>query len=188
MRSFCDNLGLKLANNPNFITFKMETFGIGEARELRILATRKAIVHKKIFFISSAHLTLEAQNALLKIFEDPSLDTYFFLVAREEALIIPTLRSRMQISRLSPNYQGSTLTQEAEKFLLLSIKERLLFAKKFTDEDMNLSSFLDSILLLLKKQGKTRTLIENVYNLRRFTDDPATLPRLVIEHLSLVLQ
>jgi len=181
----CDSLDIKLANNPDFFTFRMETFGIDEARELKLLAARKAIVDKKIFLISSARLTLEAQNALLKIFEDPFPGTYFFLVVREEALVIPTLLSRLETVRIP---EGQTLQSgNTEEFLSLSLKNRLLFAKKFADEDMALPVFLDSLLLLLKKQKATKALLESVYNLRRFADDSATLPRLVIEHLSLVL-
>lgn len=191
--SLCDGLGIKLANNPDFFAFRMETFGIDEARELRLLSARKAVTTakagqagRKIFLISSARLTLEAQNALLKIFEDPFPDTYFFLVVREEALIIPTLRSRLEAVRMP---EGQTLRSgNAEEFLSLSLKDRLLFAKKFALEDMDLPVFLDNLLLSLKKRKETRTLLESVYNLRRFASDPAVLPRLVIEHLSLVLQ
>ncbi len=192
LHSLCDSLDIKLANNLDFCAFRMETFGIDEARELRLLAARKAVttagagqVGRKIFLISSARLTLEAQNALLKIFEDPFPGTYFFLVTREEALIIPTLRSRLETIRIP---ESRTLQSgNAKEFLSLPLKDRLLFAKKFADENMDLPVFLDSLLLLLKKQKETRTLLESVYNLRRFADDPARLPRLIIEHLSLVL-
>src|SRR3989344_1002069 len=94
LRSFYNNLGIRLANNPDFVAFRAEIFGIDEARALRILSTRKAVttakagqVSSKIFFITPMRLTLEAQNALLKTFEDPSPGTYFFLAMREESLI-----------------------------------------------------------------------------------------------------
>ena len=98
--SFCESLGIKLANNPDFFAFRIPTFGIDEARELSLLSARKALTGKKIFLIASARLTLEAQNALLKTFEDPFPDTFFFLAVREEALVIPTLRSRIQTIRV----------------------------------------------------------------------------------------
>ena len=183
LRLLCVGLGVKLINNPDFFVFRMETFGIDEARELRLLAARKAVTHRKIFLIASARLTLEAQNALLKTFEDPFPNTHFFLVTREEALILPTLRSRMQVVRI----QGSFLTSKAEKFLSLSLKDRLLFAKEFTNEEVSLAAFLDGLLLLLRWQGKANRLVESIYNIRRFASDSAVAPRLIIEHLSLVL-
>src|SRR3990167_5929189 len=144
LKSFCDSLGVKLANNPDFFAFRMPTFGIDEARQLSLLSARKALIHHKIFFITSSRLTLEAQNALLKTFEDPFSDTYFFLVAREEALIIPTLLSRMQAVHVGHGGVASVYI-EAERFLSLPIKDRLLFAKKFVEDEGNLSVFLDDV-------------------------------------------
>lgn len=189
--SLCDKLGIKLKNNPDFFAFRMDTFGIDEARQLGVLSARKTITSagtgqagKKIFLIAPTHLTLEAQNALLKVFEDPFPDTYFFLAIRGEGLILPTLRSRMQITRLS---RGSASEHsDAKYFLSLSLKERLLFAKKFADEDEKLPVFLDDMLSLLKKENK-QSLIKNIYNIRRFADDSAAASRMIIEHLSLVL-
>ena len=166
----------------------METFGIEEARELRLLSTRKAVSGQalgKIFFIAPMRLTLEAQNTLLKTFEDPFPRTYFFLATRVESLIVPTLRSRMQTIRVS---QDLTLgSRDAEAFLSLSLKDRLLFARSFALEERSLSVFLDSLLFLLRKQRGKGELLKNVYNVRRLVGNSLVTPRLVIEHLSLVL-
>ena len=185
LRSLCDSLDIKLTNNPDFLAFRTETFGIDEARELRLLSTRKSITSRKIFLITPMRLTLEAQNALLKTFEDPSPDTLFFLAVREEALIVPTLRSRMQAIRIHGN--NASMSAEAEKFLSLSIKNRLLFAKSFADEEKNLSVFLDDLLCLLRKRSGMQKSLEKVYNIKRSIGDSITIPRLVLEHLSLVL-
>ncbi|MDP3875229.1 MAG: hypothetical protein Q8Q22_01800 [bacterium] len=192
LRSLYNNLGIELANNPDFFAFKMETFGIDEARELRLLSTRKAVTAakagqagRKIFLITPMRLTLEAQNALLKTFEDPFPDTYFFLGVSEESLVIPTLLSRMQIFR---TYGGvASVGADADKFLSLSVKERLLFAKKFADEEKSLPVFLDNLLLMLRKCRGAPDVVEKVYNIRRLIRDSTASPRLVIEHLSLVL-
>ena len=185
LRSLCDSWGVRLPNNPDFFAFKMETFGIDEARKLKLLSARKAVTTKKIFLITPTRLTLEAQNALLKTFEDPFPNTLFFLGVREENLVIPTLLSRMQIIRT----RGGNVAAgaEAEKFLSLSVKNRLLFAKSFADEEKSLPIFLDSLLFLLRKQKEKKDLLKNVYNVRRFVRDSAVTPRLIIEHLALVL-
>lgn len=195
LRSLCDSWNIKLPNNPDFFVFKMETFGINEARELKLLSTRKAVTPRqssgqagrKIFLIAPTRLTLEAQNALLKTFEDPFPRTYFFLATRVEGLIVPTLRSRMQMIRIPRDL--TSRSQDAEAFLSLSIKDRLLFARSFADEEKSLPIFLDGLLFLLRKQGGKGELlkIKNVYNVRRFVGDTLATPRLVIEHLSLVL-
>ena len=185
LRSLCDSLDIKLTNNPDFFAFRTETFGIDEARKLRLLSTRKSITSRKIFLITPMRLTLEAQNALLKTFEDPSPDTLFFLAVREEGLVVSTLRSRMQAIRIHGN--NASMSAEAEKFLSLSIKNRLLFAKSFADEEKNLSVFLDDLLCLLRKRSGMQKSLEKVYNIKRSIGDSITIPRLVLEHLSLVL-
>lgn len=191
VRTLAEGLGIRLANNPDFFVFKADTFGIDEAREISLLSARKALtpntenVIGKIFLIIPTRLTLEAQNALLKTFEDPSPGTCFFLTMREESLVLPTLRSRMETFRLS--VERVSQSEDAETFLSSSIKDRLLFAKSFMDEEKNLSGFLDDLLLLLRRQHGQERLVESVYNVRRLVHDSTVTPRLVIEHLSLVL-
>lgn len=191
-RSICKDRGIELTNNPDFFFFEMETFGIDEARKLSLLAVRKAITGakagqagEKIFLITPTRITTEAQNALLKTFEDPFINTYFFLAVREEGLIIPTLRSRMQSIRISEKLTASS--GAAEKFLTLSIKDRLIFAKKFVDEGKNIVIFLDKLLLLLKKKKDAEALVKSVYNIRRLIYNYTLSPRMIIEHLALVL-
>ena len=192
LRLVYDDLGINLLNNPNLFVFKTEVFGIDEARILSSLSSRKAItpalagqVTNKIFIITPTRLTLEAQNALLKTFEDPFPHTYFFMSVREEGLVIPTLRSRMQVLKIFKN--SISESNEAEIFLSSPIKNRLLFAKSFVDEGKNLSVFLDNLLFLLRKQNKKKELLEKVYKIRCLVNDSLVAPRLVIEHLSLVL-
>ena len=185
VRLFCDDCGVRVANNPDLFAFRVSTFGIDEARELKILAARKALTTKKIFLVVAERLTREAQNALLKTFEDPFPDTFFFLRTREEALIEPTLLSRMQAIHLSSDSKSQST--DAQKFLSLPIKDRLLFAKKFVDEEKSVPVFLDDLLLLLRQQKKARVVLESVYNIRRLAGDSLAAPRLVMEHLSLVL-
>jgi hypothetical protein len=178
------SLDFKLANNPDFFPFRMDVFGIDEARQLKFLSARKPLGACKIFLISPMAITPEAQNALLKTFEDPMPDTIFFLVIREQNLIEPTLLSRMQSMHL-PKGVGA-MAKEAKDFINLAIKDRLLFAKKFADEEGNLAVFLDSLLSLLKKSGSKESL-EKVFNIRKLIRETMPLPRLVLEHLALML-
>ena len=185
LRSLCSERSWVLANSPDFFAFRMEVFGIDEARELRLVAARKAFGERKIFLITSARLTLEAQNALLKTFEDPFPETYFFLVVREEAQLLGTLRSRMQTLRVPKGLTSASI--DAEQFLKLALKDRLSFAKEFASGEKNISTFLDSILLVLRKREKSQALLESVYNFSRTSDNTRASSRLIIEHLSLVL-
>lgn len=206
LRSSCDRLGIELLHNPDFFSFKVEVFGIDEARKLGSLAARKSLTKHKIFLIAPTRFTFEAQNALLKTFEEPFPGTIFFLAVREEELILPTLRSRMRTVRLNRQGESEPSLNEAEKFLSFSIKDRLLFAQEFVSEKRSLPIFLDDLLIVLRERKPARPqpdrvilagnghsgreggeALKKVYVMKHFAHDIAASPRLIIEHLSLVL-
>ncbi len=175
-RKELDNLfGPKLFGSPDFFLLEEELFGIEEARRLGELSNRKAFDQRKIFFITPKKITVEAQNALLKTFEEPIPDTHFLLLVRDEALILPTLKSRMAV--LYGKLHSSV--GEVEKFLKLNLSDRLDFAKKFADDERDLSAFLDELLML--KRDK------NIYKMRLFSADRTASSRLILEHLALVI-
>lgn len=170
--------------NPDCLTLKYETLGIEEARELAVFASRRAYGKRKIFFLLPESMTLEAQNALLKTFEDPTPNTHFFLSLREESLAIPTLRSRMMSVRLASNTVD--VGEDVNNFIELPLAERLKFSKEFEEKELNLAVFLDNLLLFYKKSGSV-TNLRRVYNARRFASDRSASARLISEHLALVL-
>ena len=182
LNDFWKERGVKLYGSPDFFLWQDSLFGIDDARKLSEYAARRAFTGKKIFFIAPEKITPEAQNALLKTFEDPIENTHFFLSVREEELILPTLRSRMQVVKVEGK-EGSG--GEAKKFLSMAPKQRLAFAKKFAEDEKSLSVFLDSLMLELRRAGSSG--LSRVYEARRYSDDNSASARLVLEHLSLCL-
>lgn len=87
---------------------------IDDSIELRPLASRS-----KVWIIDEAHqLTKEAQNAFLKILEDPPDHAYIIFCTTVPEDIIKTVRSRMteiKVKALSPKDIESILTDVAEK-------------------------------------------------------------------------
>ena len=175
LHAFFKDEGMALTGSPDFFVWKGQTFGVDDARNLSESAVRKAFTARKIFLITPEKITLEAQNALLKTFEDPIPDTHFFLVLRDAELVIPTLRSRMQVLRVGEETDSS----EARKFLGQSPKDRMAFVKKFVDQERNPSPFLDELLMLERNR--------DVYKMRLVSDDRAASARLILEHLAMVL-
>ncbi len=171
--------GVELVGSPDYFTFKQELFGIDDARKINDLAARKAFGEKKVLLISPERITPEAQNALLKTFEEPVEGTHFFLNLRDESVVIPTLRSRVEVVRLS----GQEVEKEAGKFLAGSLKDRLNFAKKFAEAEKNLSSFLDDLLKLVGNLEQKK----EIFKVRLVSDQRGASSRLVLEHLALVL-
>lgn len=82
------------------------------------------------FVIFAKNLNIEAQNALLKLFEEPPSDTVFYLIVPNQSLLIPTLHSRLI-------YKDTTKSTDSsgKAFLKLSIKDRLDKIAELAKED-----------------------------------------------------
>lgn len=129
LKHFFENtLAIKTTGNPDFSHRKFENFTIDDARSLTLGEGMKDFSGgKKIFIIETDFITEEAQNALLKVFEEPTPGTHFFIISPQEVLL-PTLRSRMQV------YVGEeSKNKTKEKILDLNLKERLDLVKEITE-------------------------------------------------------
>lgn len=120
-------LGLKRTGNPDVSVLRFATFTIDDARRL-IDFDRQAPVEgdKKALIVSAPRLYSEAQNALLKLFEEPNEGTTLFLVVPSEGVLLSTL-----ISRMVPLVEtGKRDTTRAQEFLALSHDERRAYTEK----------------------------------------------------------
>src|SRR3989344_5650971 len=84
---------------PNHNQAKSKMISIDQIRELKRLIFQKPISQKyKFVIIKKAHtLTVEAQNALLKILEEPPKSAIIILEAHNKSGLLPTILSRVVI-------------------------------------------------------------------------------------------
>ncbi|MCX6719263.1 MAG: hypothetical protein NTZ38_02720, partial [Candidatus Taylorbacteria bacterium] len=84
--------------NVDFFEKKYEVFTIDDAREVKssheMMPTHSS--GKKFFILSMDDITVEAQNALLKLLEEPSAYAHFFLIVPSVHLLLPTIKSRLE--------------------------------------------------------------------------------------------
>lgn len=93
----------KLANTPGFrhiMPDEKRTISIEAIRNLqqfvRLKTTGKAAVRRVILIENADRMTTEAQNAFLKLLEEPPADTVIILTASTIQGMLPTIRSRVQ--------------------------------------------------------------------------------------------
>lgn len=123
-----EHLSVSIVGNPDYRVFSAPTLSVDTARLLGTLQAQKNLNGKRqIFVIKAGYIGEEAQNALLKIFEEPTPQTHFFVFLPQDTLL-PTLRSRVRILR--EGYKEA----QAPSFLKLSIPGRLAYIKKITDD------------------------------------------------------
>ncbi len=131
---FSESLGVKTSGNPDFIHINVDTFKIGDARTLKSYSSEKSFTTgKKIFVVSANNFLLEAQNSLLKMFEEPLSDTHFFLIVPDINMLLKTLISRFFIIR--GNREKNADDKEAKEFIKMSLSDRLDFIKELLAEE-----------------------------------------------------
>lgn len=178
---------LKVELKP-FYTWQFERFGIDEARELIALSSFKNI-DTSLFLIGAASITTEAQQALLKLFEEPQKGVVFVLLIPHGTLL-PTLKSRML------PYEKQQLVQKssATPFLTASSKERSeIIAKLLKDEEgvrERVRDFLNGLEYSLSKKmsdKQVRDGLEDIAKVRSYVADRSPSFKMLLEHLALSL-
>jgi len=75
------DLNFSTVANPDFWLGDFDSLGIDDSREIKSFQSRKAFVgERKVLVIKTNFITHEAQNSLLKVFEEPTENTHLFLI------------------------------------------------------------------------------------------------------------
>jgi DNA polymerase III delta prime subunit len=188
--------------NPDFYNRRYETFAIDDSREIRSLHDTRpiGISGKKIFILTMNGATVEAQNALLKLLEEPAEYAHFFLIVPSEHLLLPTIKSRMLTIRNekaegSQDESGKQLKDEAQKFLKLSPAKRLESVKKLMEDitkekktKQDAISFLNAIqAVVYEKEGvkKGMKALDAIEQARMYLNDRAPSAKMLLEYVAL---
>jgi DNA polymerase III, delta subunit len=151
-----EELGLG-KNHPDRTVLSYDLFSVDDARTLSSVALRHPVAGDvKAIIISAQRFFHEAQNALLKLFEEPPTGTYLFLVLPSEGLVIPTLRSRLlPLSGNSKNHPVPFVTEflEGSAAVREKIVSKLLERAKSDKDEEKQRVRADALLLL---EGLTR--------------------------------
>ena len=115
---------VELGEHPDVKTFSLpkdrKTFGVETVRTIRddaLLVPSES--DKQVFLLENAEaMTLAAQNALLKVLEEPPASVTFLLLTDRASALIPTILSRVAVlhtERLSPKQLDAFLTAREPK-------------------------------------------------------------------------
>jgi len=185
-----ESLDFKTKSNLDFLYTTYEGFGIDDAHKIGEFQNRKAVSgSKKIIAIETKTLTREAQNSLLKTFEEPSPNTHFFLIVPNSEILLETLRSRLDIQKIQSDQKNDL----AKKFLKGSKKERLEIVKELTEEKNKLEAInlLNQIEKAVYKKDngvkKERLeLMESINKFRSYLNDRSPSIKMLLEHIALI--
>lgn len=125
--------GIVVHGNPDFLVIERQEFFVEDSRRLTQWALRKPLKDKKISVVAVNTMTAAAQNALLKIFEEPPPDTHFFLIAPTAEIFLPTLLSRLIIQTFPKEKKTQISSQRAADFFTASLADRFSLIKDFSE-------------------------------------------------------
>jgi DNA polymerase III delta prime subunit len=186
------------ANDPDFLERAYEKFGVEEAAELKTLASFRSAGAKSFFIIAISSITTEAQQALLKLLEEPRAGLTLVLVVPHGTLL-PTLRSRMLAYPEKLKFTAQKVSEsQVLTFLKAPNKARSVIITELLKDDEGtrerVRAFLNGLEVelhakLLESHGKKefREALEDVACMRSYAGDRSPSFKMLLEHLALAL-
>jgi len=209
-------LGMKIQSNPDVAVLKYGLLSVDDARKIFEVAAGAAFFgESRVIIIAAARAYHEAQNALLKLFEEPPVGTYLFFVLPSLGGLLPTLRSRVQILNVKGVGNPSSdvglpmshIPKAAGEFIKASKEKRSAMIKKIAthqegaavsarEEAIEILNGIEAIAYQRRgdtslREGSPRPgvtlLLLDIATLRMHLYDRSAPVKMILEHLSLVL-
>lgn len=167
-----DTFDITVLNLETSAKQNTQSLGIEDIKQIQKKIFLKPIKSKvKAIVIDEAELlTIEAQNALLKILEEPPNHTLIILATNTKETLLPTIISRCQVIQLEETEikLSAKETLELENFLATlptwGIGERLKKAETLAKDKQKTIEWIEKLILVLRKQ-----LIANTSNQKSST-------------------
>ncbi len=180
-----EDQNLTLTSNPDVYMVDYQSLGIDEARLLKDFFTTRTFGEGiRIAIVKTSAITREAQNAMLKLTEEPAANSRIFFLIPHIGLLIHTLRSRGY-------YIASAKTNSdklGKEFIKKSIPDRLVYVQKITTKKDRAQAveLIDSLVAWGRVEGNAASMKE-IYMARSYIEDTSSSIKLLLEHLSLIL-
>lgn len=172
-----------------------DNFGINDARVLIDLQNEKT-EYLSVYIISFTTMTPEAQNALLKVLEEPRPQKVFFFIVGNIQHIIPALQSRTYILYDYHGKQSTTTKIDVIDFLSADMQKRFeiiksLTDKKLKDEDIlsktDMIHFLNNLELHFYTE-KNIPLLEKIATARNYIHAKGASRKMILEDIAMAIE
>lgn len=175
-------------HHPDVHVEQYAELGVREARSLRLRAAGTPLASTQHTFIIEAHrLTHEAQNALLKLFEDPPPRTQFYLVVPKRGVLIPTLQSRVFLVE-PPTKDNVAASDSFTAFYSATLGERFDQAAKISKaKDLESAEAIVAGAEQLATKAQNEPLLHSVLLVRQYLGNRGASTKQLLEELALAL-
>lgn len=202
LREFFKQRGEITENSPDIFWQIYDSLTIEDSHLIKEWHSKKKIIDsKKICILGAKFINREAEQSLLKILEEPAIDTHFFLIVPNSSLLLGTIKSRAHLIKIERDEKKKEIV---EKFLKMSISERLDFISKLVKEKdkdensgnlrfeaTNLVNEIEKIIYQkFKKEkggGNNIFILEELQKRREYLGKPGSSVKMILEHIALIL-
>lgn len=194
-KAITENLWKELsALSRNNVRYEQTVLDIETARAL-ISWNNAPYIGKKIALIAFHSATIPAQNALLKVLEEPSNGTSFILVTSNKEALLPTLLSRLQETKVKEHIENTDSHHDAQLFLKTPQADRMKLASvtalltKTDEEGRKDRESLKAFILSLAQgaAGVKPSDTQEILTIASYAGDPSSSGKALLEYLSLLL-
>jgi len=204
LRKFLEERGDIDINSPDVLCQTYDAFSISDSPIIKEWHSESGTsVKKRVCIIGAKFINHDAERTLLKILEEPALNTHFFIVIPNALMLLDTIRSRAHVVKIT-NSENNILKKSAKEFILLKPKERIdVVAQMIKDNEDSIGSGalrynaielingLEQIFYQKfqsnKNDKKIQFILEELKNSREYLSLPGCSPKMILEHISLVI-
>jgi DNA polymerase-3 subunit delta' len=168
------------APHPDVLFTRREQLSIDDVRELGRVATQRPIEHSMCTFVVAAEgIGSEAQNALLKLTEDPPRHARFVFILPLSAPILPTLRSRVVEHHIRTEVEN-----RKDDFSALPLRDALRAIAQVTKEKDNagMEDMLQSLEQYAHCEIEKRSSHNALLTARQYIETRGASPKMLLEH------
>jgi len=186
------DLNFNVKANPDFSITEQESFGIDDARDLIKWVIGKPLLSEiKVSLIILKSISLEAQNALLKVLEEPPMGTYIFINLESLGGILPTFISRVKILDLPKLSKGvlNDVGSEAQKFLRSDVKNKLAMIRALSkkEDKIEMQELIKNLETVAYQNNFRSRDLSQMLTAKIFASTRGSSPKMILEWLSAVL-
>lgn len=167
-----------------------KSIGIKEVKQtLSALATYSDNL-KLVVIQESDLLTIEAQNSLLKILEEPYSNTIFILVTNKLNLLNQTVISRCRIIFLEDEMKKNPEFQNITDLININLIERYAYLDKILDSENSkeeLLHFIENLILYYLRTHLDMQIVSELKRVHKMVSSNKTNLKFISEYLNLFI-
>jgi len=190
--------------NPDILCQSYDSFTITDTPAIKDWHTKRGITDKKrICIIGTKFINHEAEQSLLKIIEEPQINTHLFIIVPNALLLLDTIRSRTHLVKILDS-EDSYFKKIANEFISSKPSERLETVAKIIDDNKDnensgglrfqATELINEIEKLIYEKFKkdknninTHFTLDELQKSRLYLSTPGASVKMILEHIALVL-